>query len=244
METAINTRVFESDKDKAERFEREALPLLDTLYSAALQRTRNPADAEDLVQETYMRAFSSFHQFTPGTNLKAWMYRIITNLFINSYRKKQKGPQRIDNEIEDWQMSEAATHNASVLQSAEANALDLIAEGDIREILNRIPEERRIVVYMADVEGFAYKEIADIMQTPVGTVMSRLHRGRAELRKLLLERLQETGETANTSAGKALQAASIKSSTTQNPASDSLGTGPDKNIDGQYRVGAKQKGLK
>lgn len=184
----------ETPTERRARFEREALPLLDQLYSAALRTTRNPADAEDLVQETFAKAYAAFHQYQPGTNLKAWMYRILTNTYINSYRKKQREPKQADTEqIEDYQLHRADSHSSSGGRSAEDVALDHLPDSDVKRALLQIPEDFRLAVYLADVEGYAYKEIAQIMDTPIGTVMSRLHRGRRQLRDLLTEYAVERG---------------------------------------------------
>ena len=184
----------EDEAARAARFEADAMPYLDQLYGAAMRMTRNPADAEDLVQDTYVRAFASFHQYRPGTNLKAWLYRILTNTFINSYRRRQRQPLQTDADaVEDWQLHRAASHDSVGLPSAESLALDSLPDSDIKDALGQLSEDRRLAVYLADVEGFSYKEIAEIMDTPIGTVMSRLHRGRRQLRGLLADYAREYG---------------------------------------------------
>ncbi|MFI8771936.1 sigma-70 family RNA polymerase sigma factor [Gordonia sp. NPDC062954] len=184
----------ESPEALTERFERDALPLLDQMYGAALRMTRNPADAEDLVQETYVKAFSAFSSFREGTNLKAWLYRILTNTYINGYRKKQRQPaQYPTDEITDWQLAATAEHSSTGLRSAEIEALEALPDDDIKAALQELPEDFRMAVYYADVEGLPYKEIAEIMDTPIGTVMSRLHRGRRQLRDLLADVARERG---------------------------------------------------
>ena len=184
----------ESPEARRARFERDAMQYVDQLYSAAMRMARNPSDAEDLVQEAYTKAFSAFHQYKPGTNLKAWLYRILTNTYINLYRKRQREPLQSNSDtIEDWQLARAESHTSSGLRSAEVEALDHLPDSDVKRALQEIPEEFRLAVYFADVEGFAYKEISDIMNTPIGTVMSRLHRGRKMLRDMLADYAAERG---------------------------------------------------
>lgn len=184
----------ETDTERAARFERDALPFLDQLYGAALRMTRNPADAEDVVQEAFAKAFGSFQQFKPGTNLKAWLYRILTNTYINSYRKRQRQPQQSSDEsVEDWQLARAEQHTSSGLRSAEMDALDRMPDSVVKDAMAELSPDFRLAVYLADVEGFAYKEIAEIMGTPIGTVMSRLNRGRSQLRELLADHAASYG---------------------------------------------------
>jgi RNA polymerase sigma-70 factor (ECF subfamily) len=176
-----------------ERFEREVLPLLPSLYSAALRMTRNPADAEDLVQETYLRAYRGFSGFEEGTNLRAWMYRILTNTFINSYRKKQREPVTVqEDDLDEWYLYDKLGESG-VEPSAEAEVIRSMPDEDVQKALEALPEGFRLAVLLADVEGFSYKEIAEILGIPIGTVMSRLHRGRRALEKALWGRVRERG---------------------------------------------------
>jgi RNA polymerase sigma-70 factor, ECF subfamily len=176
------------------RFERDVLPLLSSLYGAALRMTRNPADAEDLVQETYLRAYRGFAGFQEGTNLKAWLYRILTNSYINIYRKRQREPQTVDgpDDIDEWYLFDRLG-SRNVEGSAEEEVLERIPDEDVKQALESLPENFRMPVMLADVEGFSYKEIAEIMETPIGTVMSRLHRGRKALEKALWETARQRG---------------------------------------------------
>jgi len=201
VDSGLMTDHTQSEADElAERrrlFQEQALPFMDQLYGAGMRMTKNPADAADLVQETFVKAFAAFSQFEQGTNLKAWLYRILTNTFINVYRKKQRDPyQGTIDELEDWQMGGAESATSTTTRSAEAEAIDRMPASAVKDALQSIPEDFRLAVYFADVEGFAYQEIADIMKTPVGTVMSRLHRGRRLLRELLADYARERGMTA------------------------------------------------
>jgi RNA polymerase sigma-70 factor (ECF subfamily) len=193
--------VLESAADRTIRFERDALVFTDQLYAAALRYTKNPEDARDLVQDTYLKAFASFHQFEEGTNLRAWLYRVLTTTFINTYRKGQRQPQIAQNELEDWQLAQAQSHTSDLGKSAEVEALENLPDSDIKRALQEIPEEFRMVVYFADVEGFSYKEIAEILDVPAGTVMSRLHRGRKQLREKLTDYAKELGYDTSASKG-------------------------------------------
>ncbi len=192
-EVAVVDRATESVAQKKARFERDALQYTNQLYAAAMRYTKDPHDAQDLVQDTYAKAFVAFHQFEPGTNLKAWLYRILTTTFINTYRKDQRRPQISDGELEDWQIYDAASHTSDQGRSAEDVALDGIVDVDVKAALAAMPEDFRMAVYLADVEGFSYKEIAEIVGVPSGTVMSRLHRGRKLLRASLAEYAEDRG---------------------------------------------------
>jgi RNA polymerase sigma-70 factor (ECF subfamily) len=184
------------DHDDAElraRFERDVLPLMPNLYSAALRMTRDPTDAEDLLQETYLRAFRGFAGFEEGTNLKAWLYRILTNTYINTYRKKQREPATVSgDELEEWYLYDKLGE-AVAEPSAETRVLEALPEAEVKAALDSLPEGFRMAVLLVDVEGFPYKEAAEILGVPIGTVMSRLHRGRKALEKALWETVRERG---------------------------------------------------
>ena len=172
-----------SDDERRRRFAEDALPLVDRLYSAALRYTRDPSDAEDLVQETMVKAYRSFHQYRPGTNLKAWLYRVLHTTYISMYRKAQRRPQEsLQEQIDDFSFYDVVAGTGG---SAEREVLESLTADEVKQAMADLPETFRMAVYLADVEGFAYKEIAEIMDTPVGTVMSRLHRGRKALQKAL-----------------------------------------------------------
>jgi RNA polymerase sigma-70 factor, ECF subfamily len=179
-------------------FADQALEYMSALYSAALRMTRNPADAEDLVQETYLRAYRGYGGFESGTNLRAWLYRILTNTYINSYRAKQRRPdERQLDEVEDLYLYRriGAVEEALASRSAEDELMDLFTDDEVKSALDSLPEQFRIAVYLADVEGFSYKEIAEILEIPIGTVMSRLHRGRKAMQKELYEFAVQRGLT-------------------------------------------------
>ena len=184
----------EEDPALRARFERDVMPLLSGLYSSALRMTRNPADAEDLVQETVLRAFRGFAGFQEGTNLKAWLYRILTNSFINTYRKKQRQPVTVEgpDDIDEWYLFDKLGAR-NVEPSAESEVLEQLPDEDVQRALEALPEGFRMAVLLADVQGFSYKEIAEMLDIPIGTVMSRLHRGRKALEKALWDTAVERG---------------------------------------------------
>ena len=184
----------ELDQEAKARFAEDAMPLLDQLYGGALRMTRNPQDAEDLVQETYLKAYKNFDSFTPGTNLKAWLYRIMTITYVKWSRKKQRRPLETSaDEVTDYQLYSSSSHDSTGLESAEVEALKAMPNSRISEALNALNEDYRMVVYYADVEGLAYKEIAEVLDIPMGTAMSRLHRGRKQLRAMLKDVAKERG---------------------------------------------------
>ena len=184
----------EKKSEKLASFEREALPLMPQLYGAALRWTRNPSDAEDLVQETFAKAYGAWSKFEQGTNLKAWLFRIMTNTHINLYNKRNKDQAKTAlDDLEDWQVGMGESVTSTSTRSAESVAMDNLPSTIIRDALNELPEEFRMVVYYAVVEGLPYAEIAEVMDTPVGTVMSRLHRGKKMLRTLLSDYAKQEG---------------------------------------------------
>ncbi|MFV1961382.1 MAG: sigma-70 family RNA polymerase sigma factor [Acidimicrobiia bacterium] len=169
-------------------FERDAMQYTRQLYSAAMRMTRNPADAEDLVQETYLKAYRAYHTFQEGTNLKAWLYRILTNTYINKYRKDSRRPSEVDlGTVEDMYLYRrlGSEESAEAARTTEDRVLDGLVESDIKQAVEELPESFRMPVLLADLEGFSYKEIAEILDIPIGTVMSRLHRGRKAMQKRL-----------------------------------------------------------
>ena len=179
-----------------EQFAELAMPYMDALYSAALRMTRNPSDAEDLVQETYLRAYRGFPGFQEGTNLKAWLYKILTNTFINIYRAKKRRPEQVDlDDTEDFYLYRKLGGLEAVesQRTPETEVLDQMPEAVVKDALEALPEQFRMAVLLADVEGFSYKEIAEITDVPIGTVMSRLHRGRKQLQKRLWDLAVERG---------------------------------------------------
>jgi RNA polymerase sigma-70 factor, ECF subfamily len=184
--------------DRDARFEEQVVPFMGQLYPAALRMTRNPSDAEDLVQETFAKAYTGFHQFQQGTNLRAWLHRILSNTFINGYRKKRREPlQDLSGDFqEEWQVGSDPL--VLPVASAEAEAIERLADSDILQALRELPDEFKVAIYLADIEGYPYREISEIMGIPLGTVMSRLHRGRAKVRKKLAGYAPRTRELVST----------------------------------------------
>ena len=187
---------------KSVLFEEQAMQYIDKLYAHAMRKTSNRVDANDLVQETYLKAFAAFDQYQQGTNLKAWLHRILENTYINQYRKQQKQPFYAPlDDLEDWQLGDAESRTAMASRSAEAEAIDHLPASAVKDALHSIPEDFRIAVYLVDVEGYSYQEVAEIMETPTGTVMSRLHRGRRLLREQLADYAHEQGIGLPTKTG-------------------------------------------
>lgn len=197
LATKIPNKLIMMPEKKSEKlvsFEREALPLMPQLYGAALRWTRNPSDAEDLVQETFAKAYGAWSKFEQGTNLKAWLFRIMTNTHINLYNKRNKDQAKTAlDDLEDWQVGTGESVTSTSTRSAESVAMDNMPSKIIKDALNQLPDEFRMVVYYAVVEGLPYAEIAEVMDTPVGTVMSRLHRGKKMLRTLLSDYAKQEG---------------------------------------------------
>ena len=181
-------------------FETDAMQYAPQLYSAALRMTRNPADAEDVVQETFLKAYRAYGSFTEGTNLKAWLYRILTNTYINKYRKQQRRPSEVElGELQDLYLYKRLGEASGATQSAEEDMLDAFVDTDVIEALEALPETFRLPVLLADVDGFSYKEIAEMLDIPIGTVMSRLHRGRKALQKKFWAVAEQHGITGDRS---------------------------------------------
>ena len=196
MQSSTATPEFDTirDTELAARFERDAVPLLDGFYPQAMKMTRNRTEAEDLLQETAAKAFAGFHGFRDGTNLGGWLYRILLNTHISGYRKQQRRPvQWLTDEITDGQLLAEARHSSIGLRSAEDQVLDQLGDHDVRDAMRQLPEKLRTAVYYADIEGRRFKEIAELTNAPIGTVMSRLHRGRHRLRGLLAEVARDRG---------------------------------------------------
>ena len=184
----------QTDAAKRDDFVEQAMQYADQLYGAAVRMTRNPADAADLVQETLLKAYAAYDSYKQGTNLRAWLYRIQTNTYINTYRKQQRRPFEAPlDDLEDWQVGDAESFTASSSRSAEAEAIHRMPSGIVKDALQEVPEDFRMAVYWVDVEGLSYAETAEVMESPVGTVMSRLHRGRKLLRGLLADYAREQG---------------------------------------------------
>lgn len=189
-----SAEVATTDPDLTARFERDAIPMLDQLYRNARRLTRSSADAEDLVQETMLKAYANFASFREGTNLRAWLIRIMRNTWINTYHKAHRRPvENLSAEIADWQLVAHDRHAATALRSAELEALEALPNDEIARALSALPKNLQIVIYCVDVEGFRYREIAELMEIPLGTVMSRLHRGRRMLRGLLANVARQRG---------------------------------------------------
>ena len=194
VDDRVGSWPMETEAQREARFERDALQYLDALYAGAMRFTSNPTEAEDLVQDTMMKAYRAFNQYQDGTNLKAWLFRIMQNTFISDYRKKRREPLLTStDDMEDWQVSRMESNARTALPSAEEVVLDKLPDGDVLDALKALPDEFRTAVYLADVEGFSYAEIAEIMHTPTGTVMSRIHRGRKRLRESLADHARELG---------------------------------------------------